>query len=407
MDINTIKINYLGDWGKQLGLVLEGIKDLDSTDPKNLTLDSLYHAYVEANKNENALSLANERFRRLESGDKSEADQWKLLKDITIKKLTETYRRLGVTFDYYDSESLYNTHSDKWLKTLNLLQEKNIINTNDDSCLSTIYGQPLLRSDGTSLYLSRDIAAAIDRHNRFHFDQMIYVVDQTQKSHLDSMVQILEGLNFSWASKIQHVAFGRIIGMSTRKGTAILLGDILEEARLQTAISREESPTTRNGVHDIEDILGVSAVIVNDLRQRRRRNYTFDWDKAVAVKGDTAVKLHYVHCRLYSLEENCGFILPTTANSEFLIEDEIALELVLHLARFDEILYSSFDELEAYILVNYLFKLTSICNKAIKTLNVKNAKAEIAQQRLLLFHCTRIVLNQGMKILGLTPLKEM
>ncbi len=158
----------------------------------------------------------------------------------------------------------------------------------------------------------------------------------------------------------------------------------------------------------VADILGISAVIINDLKQRRQRDYDFSWDKALQVNGDTGIKLQYTHCRLCSLEENFNnLVLPESVNLELLSEPE-AQNLIFEICRYSEVIHKSQESLEACILVNYLFGLCNSTSKALKVLNVKNTEdGELKAQRLLLFMTSKKILNSGMKILGLKPLREM
>lgn len=176
------------------------------------------------------------------------------------------------------------------------------------------------------------------------------------------------------------------------------------------ATKQQESHTTKvllgENNERTADILGTSAVIINDLKQRRKRDYEFDWNRALQVQGDTGVKLQYTHCRLCSLEKNSGATLPLECDSSVLQEREAVL-LVKNIARFNEVIMKTYEDLEACILVNYLLQFCNLINSAFEVLQIKNEDVHIGSQRLLLFHSSRIVLNQGMKILGLQPLQQM
>lgn len=160
--------------------------------------------------------------------------------------------------------------------------------------------------------------------------------------------------------------------------------------------------------HETSDILGISAVIINDLKQRRQRDYDFDWDKALQVTGDTGIKLQYTHCRLCSIEKVADYVeKPNNLNIQYLKEPE-AIHLLLEIAKFDETLLKSRETLESCILVNYLFGLSNTISRAIKVLNIKNEKCtETQSHRLQLFSKARETLHDGMKILGLKPLTQM
>lgn len=154
------------------------------------------------------------------------------------------------------------------------------------------------------------------------------------------------------------------------------------------------------------DTLGISAVLINDLKQKRHKDYTFNWDRVLQTEGDSAIKLQYLHCRLWSLEQNCGVSLPNTCHPNLLSEEVIG-DVIAELARLENVLQRSLEEYEACILVNYLFRLARHVNRMFNEIRVKDVNPDIAAQRLLVFHCARLVVKTGLQILGIKPLKEM
>ncbi|XP_043497914.1 probable arginine--tRNA ligase, mitochondrial [Polistes fuscatus] len=414
---NVKRINYLGDWGTQYGFTQVGI-EMSNFDNKNIQDDairSLYNAYVLANKSaENDISIANkarEIFRQLETGESTAYEEWELFRKYTIEDLKKTYGRIGITFDEYHWESMYRKTNlkqiIKLMENMNLLkydkENRKVIQLDTDKVI------PIIKSDGTSLYLTRDVGAAIDRYKKYKFDVMYYVVDQTQSKHFTNLIEILHKMNISWAERLKHIRYGRVIGMSTRKGTAIFLKDILNEIKEVAREKQIQSPTTKVSLDSSDnssDILGISAIIINDLKQKRQRDYTFNWNTAFNIKGDTGVKLQYVHCRLCSLEENSGVTLPTECYPSVL-KEPIVDDLICIISNFENTVLRSYLDLEPCILVGYLFKLSYTINKAFETLQVKGETVDISNQRLLLFHVAKNVLAQGMKLLGLTPLSKM
>lgn len=154
------------------------------------------------------------------------------------------------------------------------------------------------------------------------------------------------------------------------------------------------------------DILGTTAVIINDLKQKRQKDYTFDWSKALQSEGDSGIKLQYLHCRLWSLEQNCGVAIPQVCEPG-LIKEQIVGEIVAELAKFETVLNRSFTEYEACVIVNYLFRLARNVNRMFNELKVKNVDADLAAQRLLVFHAARLIVKTSLEILGVKPLYEM
>lgn len=248
---NVKKINYLGDWGTQYGLIQIGIdmSNLDSKKMQNDAIKSLYNAYVLANKsmeNDSAIGdKAREIFRQLETGESIAYKEWELFRKCTTEELKRTYDRIGITFDEYHWESMYRLANIK--ETISLMENMNLLTYDEENrkviSLNSEKVIPIIKSDGTSLYLTRDVGAAIDRYKKYKFDLMYYVVDQTQSKHFTNLIEILHKMNMSWAERLKHIRYGRILGMSTRKGTAIFLEDILNEIREVMRGKQIQSPS--------------------------------------------------------------------------------------------------------------------------------------------------------------------
>ncbi|KAK9295273.1 hypothetical protein QLX08_010357 [Tetragonisca angustula] len=411
------KINYLGDWGTQFGYIYIGMKmkNIDNIEMHTDSIKTLYTSYVDANKlaksNPNIHEHAKEIFRQLEFEDDEVYKNWEKIKQFTVLELEKTYKRLSVIFDQYDWESMYTAK--KVNKIINKMEEMQLLKLDNNNrkviAVSEEKNVPIMKSDGTSLYISRDIAAAIDRFERHKFDAMYYIVENGQTDHFNNLIQILHKLNLSWADKLKHVKFGRVHGMSTRKGTAVFLEDILNKAKEIMKERQLEAKTTKiplDKLDESSDVLGVSGVIVQDLKQNRMNNYKFDWDLMLNMKGDSGIKLQYTHCRLCSLEELSGATLVTECDSALLKEPEVD-QLILLISQFDEVVLKSYEELEPCILTNYLFHLCKAINIAWHKLTIKNEPKDLGNQRLLLFHTAKIILAQGMKLQGLTPLEKM
>lgn len=414
LTFDVLKLNYLGDWGTQMGLLAVGLKMLKYSDDevKQNPIESLYKAYVTANKeaehNPEIHVQARKIFEQMENTDSEELEKWQLFRKYSVTELEKTYRRLGIKYDDFHWESMYRAKQIGWV--LEMMKENRLLQTQDDGkCVIDLNGRKVtvVKSDGSMLYLTRDVAAAIERHRTFNFDEMIYVVENGQSDHLSVLFKTLKELGLPWAETLKHVKFGRIHGMSTRRGQTVFLKEVLDEAKLIMKNKQNKSATTRQDLpEDTADVLGMSAVIVNDLKQRRQKDYEFNWNKALQVEGDTGIRLQYTHCRLWNLEKNSGASLAHNCDPSVLNELE-AIALIREISRFEEVLLRTYSELEACHLVQYLFQICNAVNKAFTILQVKDQDSHIASQRIMMFHAARIVLNQGMRILGLKPLEEM
>ncbi|XP_069690723.1 probable arginine--tRNA ligase, mitochondrial isoform X2 [Periplaneta americana] len=415
---DVVRINYLGDWGTQFGLLQVGLDLCEYSEAmiKQNPMQALYKAYVEANKKAESdpaiAARARESFQSLEEGNTEILKKWEVFRNYTVQELQTVYQRLGVYFDEYNWESMYSAKEISDL--LQSLENRGLLKTDSDGKKVVEINQerriPIIKSDGSTLYLTRDIAAAVDRYRKHNFTEMLYIVDNAQTDHFTALFGVLSQMQLPWAPSLKHIKFGRIRGMSTRRGSVVFLKDILDETRDIMSTKQQETHTTKVHLNEdtegTTDILGISAVIINDLKQRRQRDYEFDWNRALQVQGDTGVKLQYTHCRLVSLERNCGVSLPGECDPSVLQEPEAVL-LVKNIARFEEVIMKSYSELEACVLVNYLLRFCNLINRALEVLQVKNEDIHIGSQRLLLFHSSRVVLNEGMKIVGLQPLSQM
>nr|XP_060472123.1 probable arginine--tRNA ligase, mitochondrial isoform X2 [Panthera onca] len=408
------RINYLGDWGMQFGLLgtgfqLFGYEEKLQSNP----LQHLFEVYVQVNKeaadNKNVAKSAHEFFQRLELGDMQALELWQKFRDLSVEEYVRIYKRLGVHFDEYSGESFYREKSQEVLKLLDskgLLQKTikgtaivNLSGNGDPSSICTV-----MRSDGTSLYATRDLAAAIDRMDKYNFDTMIYVTDKGQKKHFQQVFQMLQIMGYDWAERCQHVPFGVVQGMKTRRGEVTFLEDVLNEIRsrmLQNMASIKTTKEVENPQETAERV-GLAALIIQDFKGVLLSDYQFSWDRIFQSRGDTGVFLQYTHARLHSLEETFGCGYLNDFNTACLQEPQ-SVSILQHLLRFDEVLYRSSQDLQPRHIVSYLLTLSHLAGMAHKTLHIKDSPPEVAGARLHLFRAVRSVLANGMKLLGITP----
>ncbi|XP_046770048.1 probable arginine--tRNA ligase, mitochondrial isoform X2 [Gallus gallus] len=408
------RINYLGDWGMQFGVGFQQFGDKEKL--KSSPLQHLFEVYVQINKaaaDENTKKLAKDFFRKLEEHDEQALSLWKEFRDFSIKEYTRIYKRLGVHFDEYSGESFYQEKSWEVLKMLEdkgLLQKTTkgtgVVDLSEKKDLSSL--STVIRSDGTSLYITRDLAAAIDRMNKYNWDTMIYVTDRNQSSHFQHLFQILKLMGYDWVERCQHVSFGLVQGMKTRKGEVIFLEDVLDEVRSRMLENMASAKTTKEVEDPVEtaEKVGLAALIIQDFRGLLSSDYQFSWDRALQSRGDTGVFLQYTHARLHSLEQMHGNEPVTDINVACLQEPD-AISVLQHLLRYDEVLYRSSQDLQPKHIVSYLLTLSHLAAVAHRTLPVKGSTPALAQARLCLFQATRSVLANGMKLLGITPVTRM
>ncbi|XP_075718248.1 putative arginine--tRNA ligase, mitochondrial isoform X2 [Rhinoderma darwinii] len=389
----VLRVNYLGDWGLQFGLLGAGFTKFGCEEKlKSNPLQHLFEVYVEVNaaaeKDEEMKQSAQEFMSKLESGHPQALSLWTHFRGLSIEEYAKVYKRLGVQFDEYTGESFYR---EKYQDILNLLRSKNILKitkegtgvvdlteNGDLSAFSTV-----MRSDGSSLYITRDLAAAIDRMEKYNFDEMVYVTDKSQQTHFQNLFKILKMLGKDQVDCCKHVMFGRVQGMQTRRGDVIFLEDVLDEARarmLQNMAKAETSKTTEDPADTAEKI-GVAALIIQDFKGQLQADYRFSWNDALQSCGDTGVFLQYTHARLQSL-------------------------LTLWSSREEEDFNAScLQEPSAIATLQHL--LSHLANVAHQSLHVKGSTPEVAHARLHFFNSIRVVLASGMKLLGISPVDKM
>lgn len=434
--------NYLGDWGKQFGLLAVGWKKYG--DPKKLEEDAvkhLYDVYVSVNKlatpdttdlspEETAKALevgekvhaeARTFFKGMEDGDEESLKLWNLFRDLSIKKLKETYGRLNIFFDEYNGES--QVSKDELNDALEKLKAVPGLLFEDKGALLADLSKHklerpiIVRSDGTPLYLTRDIAsiaARMQRHQGKGFDKLVYIVASQQDLHVNQLFKLSELIGYPWAQKdqgrLEHINFGMVQGMSTRKGTVVFLDDILNQTRDNMLGVMQKNEAKYSQVEDpqgVADQVGMTAVKIQDMSGKRINNYTFNWDRMLSFEGDTGPYLQYNHARMCSVERKNaaeGLVLPNPVpnpeeiNTELLSEPK-ARELVLLLATWPETIRAAFKDKQPSTIVTYSFKLTHVIASAWEVLIVKGQERELALARLWLYRCARQVLASALRLL--------
>ncbi|KAI7881691.1 putative arginine--tRNA ligase, cytoplasmic [Lichtheimia hyalospora FSU 10163] len=447
MGHRAIGINYLGDWGKQYGLLSVGFEKYGNEE--ELQKDPIHHlfqVYVRINNEKDELveQQANDYFRRMEEGDPETLAQWRRFRELSIQSYGPTYKRLGIEFDRYSGESEAEPYLDR---VYDMLQQHDLITIDPETgawCVDLQkenLGRPIVRrADGTTLYLTRDLAIMLKRREEYNFDTGVYVVGNDQGHYLQRLFCIAQKLDI--AHQLKHVSFGKVNGMSTRKGTVIFLDDILDTAQEQMEKNMRESGKYNElmetgvekgnehlsgsaAVDTVADQLGASAVIVQDLASRRVLNYDFSYDRMTAARGYTGVFLQYTHARI------CGYVcidsiivlsidmfityrierrthVPITSGCDFsLLSEKEAFELSVLISQYPDIVELSWKQLEPCTLVQYLFKLAHSASQANAKLRIKDMDPKLAEARMLLLWSAKTTLANGLRLIGIEPLERM
>lgn len=410
-----VGINHLGDWGTQFGKQIVGIKKWGKpSDASDLmALNRLYVKFHEEVKSNPALDdEAREWFRKQEAGDKEAVELWRVIRETSLDYYKKLYDRLGVRFDAFIGESFFN---DKMEPVVAEAKAKGLTSVSNGALIIDLSKHGiktpalLKKADGATLYMTRDLAAAKYRNEQFQFDRMLYVVGTAQELHFRQLFQILKLMGYGWADRCVHVKFGMVLGMSTREGNVVYLEELLDEAhRRALAYMRERVRKQADDVDEksVAESVGIAAILFSDLSRQRIKDYTFQWDDAISLDGDTGPYLMNAHARIAGIIRKCGVELDAKADVAPLTEPE-AHELVTWIGRYSERLSEAAKFYEPAVLAAYLLELARALHAAYEKLPVKDQETKIAKARLLLFASAKNVLASGLRILGITPLDRM
>lgn len=417
----VIRLNHLGDWGTQFGKLITAYKRFGSAEfLRQEPLYNLYQLYVRYHEEEAAHpELADEArqwFAKLENGDEEALELWQWFRDLSLQAFQSTYKMLGVEFDFNWGESFYR---DKIAGTLARLSEKGLLERSQEALIVRFPEEtlpPLLvkKSDDSTLYATRDLCAAEYRHEKFHFDKMIYVVGTPQQLHFRQVFRTLELMGYPWAKSLRHVDFGHISlagpeggAMSTRKGNVVLLQEVIDQA---TQLSRQwvekKNPELLNR-EEIARQIGLGAVLFADLSSRRQKEVKFDWNEILNFDGETGPYLQYAYVRLKSLEENFSGTIDLDIDCKRLSTPE-ERELLLKLSALEEVLAEVIREDEPFFLARYLLELAKSFSRFYHACRIIDPAHEpLTRARMLLAACTAIALKNGLTLLGISTPERM
>jgi len=415
-------INYLGDWGKQFGLVAVGLGAYG--DPaRRKDMGHLVEVYVQANARAEADPAfdaeARAFFRRMEEGDPQALALWGELRETSLNGFLPVYERLGIRFEHIDGESRYQGRMEGVIeeiaRTVGVRESEGALVVN----LPYAEGEPpilLKKNDGSTLYATRDLAAAEDRWDRFHFDRALYVVARDQALHFAQVFRVLEAMGKPWASRCIHVAFGRISGMSTRAGKLVLLSDVLDEARAR-ALEKVQQNAAGGRIHtddpeELAEQVGLGAVVFADLKNRRNTDYTFDWEEVLEFDGHTGPYLQYAHARACNLLKKGGGTPPAFEAGLLVLPEE--LQLVRTLALFPGQVRSAVEQDEPSFVARHLLEVAAQFSRWYTLGNqdrdkrvIHETDARLRAARLALADAVRIVLATGLALLGMAAPESM
>lgn len=404
-----IRINHLGDWGTQFGKLIVaykkwGTEEAVKAEPINKLL-RLYVQFHEVAETEPELNEeARAWFKRLEEGDKEAIQLWQWFRDESMKEFNKIYDLLEVRFDSLNGEAFYNDKMDEIVK---LLEEKHLLNEDKGAeivDLSAYDLNPALikKSDGATLYITRDLAAALYRKRTYDFKQSLYVVGNEQSYHFKQLKAVLKEMGFDWSDDMHHIPFGLITQggkkLSTRKGKIVLLEEVLNEA-IQSAKEQisEKNPDLENK-DAVAKQVGVGAVIFHDLKNDRLNTFDFNLEEVVRFEGETGPYVQYTHARAVSLLEKAGFVPSETA--DYALNDDTSWEVVKLVQKYPETVLSAGEKYEPSVIAKHAIKLAQAFNKYYAHTKIL-ADDEQKEARLALVYAVTVLLKEDLRLLGL------
>ena len=412
---NTIKINHLGDWGKQFGLLMVAYKKWGSQEAVEANpIDELLKLYVRINAEiENDPSLDEEGrlwFKKLEDGDPEATELWQWFRDESLTEFNRIYELLGVEFDSLNGEAFYN---DKMDEGIQILEDKGLLQESKGASIVDLedFNLPpamIKKSDGATLYITRDIATAIYRARTYNFVKNVYVVGQEQANHFRQLKAVLKKMGFDWSDDMIHVDFGLVTKnrqkLSTRKGNIILLEPTLLEAISRAKGQIEAKNPDLENKDAVARAVGVGAVKFYDLKTDRRNGYDFDLEAMVSFEGETGPYIQYAYARIQSILRKANF--QPDAEATYSLNDPESWEIIKLLQDFGRVVKRAADNYEPSLIAKYAISLAQAFNKYYAHMRILDESPE-RDSRLALSYSTAVVLKEALRLLGVEAPEKM
>ncbi|MGN0721680.1 MAG: arginine--tRNA ligase [Anaerovoracaceae bacterium] len=422
---NVIRINHLGDYGTQFGKMIcayrhWGNKEDVINEPIKTLLGYYTKFHEEVEKHPELDDEAREIFTKLEHGEPEEVELWQWFRDESLKEFNRVYKMLGIEFDSYNGESFY---SDKMPRFVKELEEKGLLEESRGAHIVDLekYGLGvalITKSDGSTLYITRDIAAAVYRKETYDFYKNIYVVASQQNLHFQQWIQILELMGYEWARDCVHVPFGLVSledgTMSTRHGRVVFLEDVLNRAVEQTKeIIREKGVNTDN-IDETARQVGIGAVIFNELSNNRIKDYVFSWSKVLDFNGETGPYVQYTYARCASVLRNAGEEAVKKAMEKGLagvdakyLTGESSYALAKLLYRLPQVVAEAGEKFEPSIVTRHIVDIAQSFNRFYHDEHILVDNEEEKAAKLALVISAKTAIKNGLALLGMEAPERM
>lgn len=414
---NVVRINHLGDWGTQFGKLIVAYKKWGSKEAieKN-GISELMKIYVkfhdEAEHDDSLNDEARAWFTKMEHGDEEALAIWKWFREISLKEFLRVYDMLGIEFDSYAGESFYN---DKMAAVIEELKEKGLITLSDGAQIVNLeeYNMPpclITKKDGSSLYATRDISAALYRKKTYDFDKCIYVTGLEQKLHFAQWFKVIELMGYDWYKNLMHVPYGLVSlkggKLSTRHGNVIYAEDILNESihKIETIIN-EKNPELPDK-EQVAKQVGIGAILFNDLYNQRIKDVVFDWDKILNFDGETGPYVQYTYARAASVLRKTGDV--SSENIDYsVLTDEYTMSLLKVIDRYPAVIKDAAEKLEPSVIARYSMDLAQTFNKFYHECQIMVEDENVKIARVNVVKITKNILKDALRLLGISCPEQM
>lgn len=408
----AIRINHLGDWGTQFGKLivayqLWGDKQAISASPIKELLKIYVKFHEEAEQDPTLNEQARAAFKALEDGDAEALALWQWFRDVSLDEFQTIYKLLGIDFDAFTGEAFYN---DKMTPVVTALKDKGLLVESDGAYVVEMDEMPpclITKTDGATLYATRDLATALYRQQHYQPEKMFYVVGNEQSLHFKQLFQVIEKMGYPWAKNLQHVPFGMMLKdgkkMSTRKGKVVLLADVLAEAIATAKRNIEQKNPHLSNKEQVAQQVGVAAVIFNDLKYHRLNDIEFSIEQMMNFEGETGPYVQYTYARI------CSILDKAKAPTQDMILNslgELAWPIILLLEQFPKTVAMVFDQADPSQIAKYALQLARLFNKYYAQHKIV-ADDEQQASRLALCQSVAIVLKESLALLGIEAPENM
>ena len=413
---NVIGINHIGDWGRQFGLLIEGYKLYkDEYDMKGDALKVLSDIYVRINKlakeDEKVLNRARQNFKELEDGNLEYIKLWEYFREVSLREYNRIYELLDCHFDSYNGEAFYN---DKMDEVVHILDKKGVLKESQGAKVVDVGSNMppciILKSNGSTIYATRDLAAILYRAREYDFEKALYVTGSEQILHFKQVFEVAKYLvDEKYQKGLIHIPYGMIRlktgKMSTREGTIVYVDELINEAISKAKAIIKEKNANLDDIDSTAKIIGIGALTFNYLKTSKIKDIIFDLDEALRFDGETGPYVQYTYVRILSVIKKSGIDVQMYdfSNVDFnLLSNKEEVSLIKKLGEFEEILYNAAIENEPYILSRYLIDVATMYSRFYNECHVIVEDKKLMEARILLCYATGIVIKKGLKILGIS-----